>query len=167
MKFTLCTYAPGSAGRALDDTFDALHALDQECFPRGIAYSRRMLRWYLRRPGAECLIAWAGDEPPGDEKTTANLAGFILAEAQNHEGHIVTLDVAMRYRRAGAGSALLLEMENRMASHGVERMALETATNNEPAVAFWHRHGYRLQGVLRGYYPGRLDAFFMLKRLSV
>jgi len=44
-------------------------------------------------------------------------------------------------------------------------MLLETATTNEAGVAFWQRHGYRIEAVLKNYYPGHLDAYEMRKRL--
>ena len=52
-----------------------------------------------------------------------------------------------------------------LAARGVRRVSLETATTNEPAVAFWQRHGYRTVAVLKRYYLGRLDAYEMRKIL--
>jgi ribosomal protein S18 acetylase RimI-like enzyme len=63
------------------------------------------------------------------------------------------------------GTALLAEVERRLAAHGVEEIGLETATDNDSAIAFWQRHGYRTRGVLKGYYPGGRDAFSMTKVL--
>ena len=91
--------------------------------------------------------------------------GFIIAEAEGADGHIITIDIAESCRRSGVGTALLREMEQRLAARGVRRVSLETATTNEPAVAFWQRHGYRSHGVLPGYYLGRLDAYAMSKKL--
>lgn len=173
MKFTLRAYmpAPDSAagarfGRSGDPNFEALYALDQICFPPRIAYSRRVLRWFLWRPGAECVVAHASEgASPDPTDASSSLAGFILTETHAHEGHIVTLDVAPQFRRAGVGTALLEKMERSMASRGVACITLETATNNDPAVAFWQRHSYRAVGLLRGYYMGRADALSMLKCL--
>ena len=152
MIFALRSYRP--------DDFELLYALDQACYPRGIAYSRRTLRWFLSQPGTECLLAHAEDQP------AAQLAGFILAEADESEAHIITIDVDQSFRRAGAGNALLEEMERRLAARGARQISLETATNNTAAVAFWQRQGYRSLGVLPRYYLNRLDAYFMQKRLS-
>jgi ribosomal protein S18 acetylase RimI-like enzyme len=152
MTFTLRAYEPAD--------FEALSALDRACFPRGIAYSRREMRWYIEQPGADCVVAYTGDAG------SLHLAGFIIAEASGTEAHIVTLDVAEAYRRAGAGTALLGEIERRLAARGVEQITLETATNNDAAVAFWQRHGFRTVGVIPRYYLNRLDAFFMSKQLS-
>lgn len=151
MNFSLRAYQP--------DDFELLYALDQACYPRGIAYSRRTLRWFLAQPGTDCLLAHTEDSPSGQ------LAGFILAETEGAEAHIISIDVDERFRRAGAGTALIAEIERRLAVRGVQQVSLETATNNEAAVAFWKRHGYLALGVLPRYYLNRLDAYFMQKRL--
>jgi ribosomal protein S18 acetylase RimI-like enzyme len=140
--------------------FDTLHEIDCACYPRGIAYSRRTLRWFLKLPGTQCVIAQSGaaaDSP---------IAGFIVGQSDGARGHIITLDVLEAHRRAGVGSALLAEIERRFAKSGVREIELETATSNEAGVAFWERHGYRSAGVLRRYYLGRLDAYHMRKRLD-
>ena len=62
-------------------------------------------------------------------------------------------------------SPMLAEVEKRMALQGVRQVGLETATDNETAVAFWKRHGYRTQGILHEYYPGGRDAYSMIKQL--
>jgi len=139
--------------------FDALHTLDLACYPPGISYSRRTLKWFLALPGADCLVAKSDDG-------SHEVLGFIIAEADEADGHIITIDIAESSRRTGVGTALLREMEQRLAARGVSRVSLETATTNEPAVAFWQRHGYRSHGVLPGYYLGRLDAYSMSKKLA-
>jgi [ribosomal protein S18]-alanine N-acetyltransferase len=161
MKFTLRAYEPSD--------FEAISALDRECFPPGIAYTRRMLRRYLAHPGADCLVAYSSEEystpATGTVLPDTVLAGFIVAEQEGTEAHIITLDVAEAYRRAGTGTALLAEMERRLAGRGVKRVTLETAVNNEAGVAFWQRHGYSTVGVFKRYYLERLDAYYMVKAL--
>ena len=160
MSVTLREYDPSD--------FEALYALDRACYPPGISYSRRTLKWFLALPGAVCLVAQSSEE-------TKDILGFIIAEADEGDahgifgemgGHIITIDIAESSRRSGVGTALLRETEQRLAARGVSRVTLETATANEPAVAFWRRHGYRTHGVLPGYYLGRLDAYSMSKPLA-
>ena len=138
------------------EDLEALYQLDQKCYPPGIAYSRREMKWYLRLPGADCLVA----------EQDAALAGFIVTERESDLGHIITLDVAEEQRRQGLGTALLAAAEARMFAAGVRQVCLETATDNQAAVAFWQKHGYRTQGVLKDYYMDKLDAYEMRKVLS-
>ena len=133
-----------------------MYQLDQECYPPGIAYSRREMKWYLRLPGADCLVA----------EQDGTLAGFIVSEREADLGHIITLDVAESQRRRGVGTALLAAAEARLMQAGVRRVSLETATDNAPAVAFWKKHGYRTVAVLKNYYMEKLDAYEMHKILT-
>jgi ribosomal protein S18 acetylase RimI-like enzyme len=42
---------------------------------------------------------------------------------------------------------------------------IDAPIENAAAVAFWQRHGYRIEAVLKRYYLGRLDAYEMRKIL--
>src|SRR5215469_2059698 len=140
MAVTLRAYEPHD--------FAALHRLDQSCFPPGIAYSRTTLHHFLAMSSSNCLVAADGKA----------IVGFILAEEHPPLAHIITLDVSATHRRAGIGSALLIETENGLAFRGFRHVLLETSIDNQPAVAFWQHHGYRIEATLKRYYLGRLDA---------
>jgi ribosomal protein S18 acetylase RimI-like enzyme len=137
------------------EDFETLYVIDHACYEPAIAYSRRELRNYLRFPGANCVVAEA----------ESKIIGYCLTEHEDDWGYIVTMDVLSDYRRKGVATALLQEAERRLAAAGVLEVALETATDNETAIAFWQKHGYRSVGVREGYYPGGRDAFSMIKRL--
>jgi [ribosomal protein S18]-alanine N-acetyltransferase len=147
MAVTLRSYEPRD--------FAALHRLDQSCFPPGISYSKTTFHYFLTIASADCIVAADGPR----------IAGFILTEENPPLAHIITLDVAEAHRRHGVGSALLTESEKNLAFRGVRSILLETAIDNEGAVAFWKRHGYRIEAVLKRYYLGRLDAYEMRKIL--
>jgi [ribosomal protein S18]-alanine N-acetyltransferase len=147
MAVTLRSYEPHD--------FAALHRLDQSCFPAGISYSKTTLHYFLTISSADCIVAVDGKR----------IAGFILTEENPPLAHIITLDVAEAHRRQGVGSALLAESERNLALRGVRSILLETAIENEAAVAFWKRHGYGIEAVLKRYYLGRLDAYEMRRRI--
>jgi len=63
------------------------------------------------------------------------------------------------------GSGLLAESERNLALRGVRTILLETATDNETGVAFWQRHGYRIEATLKQYYLRSIDAYEMRKIL--
>ncbi|MGA2481622.1 MAG: N-acetyltransferase [Candidatus Acidiferrales bacterium] len=148
MAFALRPYGPRD--------FAALYRLDQACFPTGIAYSKATLRYFLQIPGAQCVVA----------EDAGKILGFILAEQNDALAHIITLDVTDSARRQGLGSALLRQIEADLVLGGARTILLETATNNDSAIAFWKKHGYRIEAVLKRYYSGKLDAYAMRKILS-
>ena len=137
--------------------FAALHKLDQSCFPPGISYSKFSLQYFLSLTAADCLVAEDGKK----------VAGFILAESNPPLAHIITLDVAESHRRAGLGSSLVAEMEKHFRFREVHAVLLETAVDNQAGIAFWKKHGYREEAVLKRYYLGRVDAYEMRKKLVV
>ncbi len=147
MAVTLRSYEPRD--------FAALHRLDQSSFPIGISYSKTTLHYFLTIASADCIVAADGPR----------IAGFILTEENPPLAHVITLDVAEAHRRHGVGSAILVESEKNLALRGVRSILLETAIDNDGAVAFWKRHGYRIEAVLKRYYLGRLDAYEMRKIL--
>ena len=133
--------------------FSALYRLDQSCFPAGISYSKTTLRYFLSLRSADCVVAMED----------AQIAGFILSEENPPLAHVITLDVAEKFRRRGFGTALLAESERNLGLRGVRTILLETATDNDAGIAFWQRHGYRIEATLKRYYLGRLDAYEMRK----
>ena len=135
--------------------FASLHHLDQSCFPPGVAYSAMGLDYFLALPSAQCLVAVQGPE----------IVGFILSEQKSLQAHVITLDVAAEHRRCGVASTLLSEHERTLALSGAREMRIETSIENAPAVAFWQRHGYRIEAVLKRYYLSRIDAYEMRKIL--
>lgn len=144
------------------EDFEALYQLDQACYARGIAYSRRMMREYLGLPGAICLVA----EDAAGDGAAQRITGFILAEADGEDAHIITLDVSPDARRQKIGSQLYAAMETELARGGVRKILLETATDNAAGVAFWLRHGYRTAGIIRNYYLRGVHAYAMQKRIA-
>jgi len=137
--------------------FEDLHAMDQVCFPRTIAYGRREMKSYLQSEGSHCIVA----------EITGTVAGFILTERDAEIAHIITLDVLESFRRQSVGSLLLQAAEREAASQGVTSMYLETATTNKAAIALWKKHGYRETATIENYYGRGRNAFEMRKRLEL
>ena len=157
----------------LKPDFEQLWAIDQECFPPGISYTRIELAFYMRRPRAFTLIAESeGQETtpiPGPANVPArkSILGFLVGEASARgAGHIITIDVRGEARRHRVGSALLQAAEERLRDGGSRHVFLETAVNNAPAIAFYKRHGYELIKTIPRYYKNNLDALLLGKKLS-
>ncbi len=156
------------------EDFDTLWRIDQECFPPGVSYSRVELAAYLRRSGSFTLVAESASRDGGagtresapSSPAACGVVGFIVAEASRRgAGHIITIDVVPRARRSGVGSTLLLAAERRLRAANCHHVHLETAVDNQAAVAFYKRHGYFLVKAVPRYYSNGVDAFVLRKDL--
>ena len=143
------------------EDFNALHAIDQVCFPPGIAYSRRELAYYISLRGTFTLVA---------EASTAKkeIAGFIVGQkVPRGMGHIITIDTVEKFRRHGLGSLLMQASEDRLKAQGCHAVILETAVDNAAAIAFYKRLGYFVLKTIPRYYQNNTDALMMAKRIAI
>jgi ribosomal-protein-alanine N-acetyltransferase len=143
---------------------DILCKIDQKCFLPGIAYSKPELATYIEGRGAFTLVA----ETDGDhQKNPRDILGFLVAEAGSRgAGHIITIDVLAEARRFGVGSKLLDAAEDRLRAAQCRSVFLETAVDNQAALAFYKRHQYFLVKTLPRYYSNGVDAFVLKKELA-
>jgi ribosomal protein S18 acetylase RimI-like enzyme len=137
--------------------FESMWELDQDCFPRGISYSKSELRAFLSQKTAETIVA----------EREGRLVAFVLGSRRNRtNGHVITLDVAAAARRQGVGRQLMVELERRFRAAGVKQVQLESAVTNMVAIAFYQRLGYRMVAHLANYYGPGLHAWKMEKALD-
>ncbi len=149
--------------------FNTLWKIDQECFPPGIAYSKHELSDYIQRRNTLTLVAETAAEQrrsADPDAAPSGIVGFIVAEASARGiGHIITVDVLPVARRTGSGSKLLGAAEDWLRAAKCFRIRLEAAVDNEPALAFYKRHGYGMAGRISQYYETGLDAYSLEKAL--
>ena len=75
--------------------FETLWQIDQQCFARGISYSRRELAYYIRKKRSFTLVG----------ELAGRIAGFAVVDYDSHgQGHVITIDVLPEARRSGLGS---------------------------------------------------------------
>jgi|SRR5882672_9057816 len=157
MDFTLRDFQPSD--------FETLWRIDQQCFVSGIAYSQPELKAYVQLLGGFTLIA---DETPPklEQLPSSTIMGFLVAHRNRRGlGHIITIDVVPEARRVGVGSALLQAAEERLRGAQCHSVVLETAVDNQGAVAFYKRHEYFLVKTVPRYYSNGVDALVLQKDL--
>ena len=134
--------------------FDAMVALDRDCFEPGIAYLPYEMSHFLRLASREVVLAQGEDA----------IAGFCIGHRSPRSvGRIITLDVARSFRRSGVGSALLEEILRRLSRAGAKRTILEVDVRNSGAVAFYERFGFEGTATIPDYYGPGLAALEMAR----
>ena len=84
-----------------------------------------------------------------------------LAIVTDREGghHLWTLAVKGTVRGQGVGGDLLCEVHK-----SFPEITLHTRIDNIPAQVLYLKNGYRVERVMRGYYPNKIDGLFMRRK---
>ncbi len=133
-----------------------IYAIDRICFPPEIAFDKETFSLYIEDNNTIKIGA----------RLDNKIIGFILVYLFYEFGEILTIDILPEYRRMGIGKILMKEAEKRMRENSVIKVFLEVAVNNKPAIEFYKKLGYRIEGIIPSYYPPDIDAYSMEKELK-
>lgn len=135
---------------------ETLYAIDQACFPPGIAYSRSELARFIRHRQAKTWVAHSENE----------IVGFLILECEPQKvGHIITIDVVEARRSGGIGTALMNTTEAWAERQSLRLIYLETADDNRTAQIFYTARGYAKVEEIAHYYAHGQTAWVMVKWL--
>ncbi len=137
---------------------ERLYEIERECFDIE-AFSKTQIRNLLTNYDSIALQA----------RENGNIAGFIIGDIQHDRdityGRIITIDVAVGFRRRGIGLRLLKEMEEIFTQKRAAISRLEVKENNLAALALYHKRGYAKIATLKNYY-GSTNGFLLTKKLA-
>jgi ribosomal-protein-alanine N-acetyltransferase len=134
--------------------WEVMYALDLICFEPPFRFSRRTMRGFAEAPNAIASLA----------EDQGKLVAFCVTHVEQGVGYVVTLDVALEWRRKGLAARLMAESEARARSMGAERMALHVFTDNSSAIRFYEALEYQRIDVAKGFYGDGLDALVYVKK---
>src|SRR5262249_42616383 len=85
-------------------------------------------------------------------ESAVHVTGFVIGQQIADEAEILNVAVRQAERRKGQASALLCAILDSFRTGGVSRVYLEVRESNQPAIAFYQKHGFRQTGRRRRYY---------------
>lgn len=103
---------------------------------------------------------------PGGFGFLDSRGGMILGRAVADEAEVLTLAVEPELRRMGIGAGLLRAALAKAATMGAQRMFLEVAVTNDPAIRLYRAVGFEPVGERRRYYADGTDALVMRAPLA-
>jgi len=137
----------------------ALYKIERECFSSE-AFSIEELSFLIKNPNSISLMAKIGEE----------IAGFIIGLIYNTKsekiGHVLTLDVARKYRRKGVAIELMRKLEEKFRENDVKECFLEVRIDNEAAKRLYKKLGYREIACLKDYYGNGSHGIRLKKALA-
>lgn len=86
------------------------------------------------------------------------LAGFALCQAVAEDGEILTYAVHPAFQRRGLGRALLVATVAVARAQPWQKLFLEVAEDNAPALRLYIGYGFKVSGKRPGYYPRQQGA---------
>lgn len=91
--------------------------------------------------------------------------GFGIMQYGDDAAHLALLAIHPTQRHQGLGAHLVAWLEQSARIAGIDTVRLEARADNQGALAFYQRLGFRQRGRLIGYYEGVIDAVQMERRL--
>ncbi|HUP44783.1 MAG TPA: ribosomal protein S18-alanine N-acetyltransferase [Thermoanaerobaculia bacterium] len=138
---------------ARDADLDAIHRLEQACFP--IPWRREFFASELHQSGRICLVAVRG----------RNLAGYVFAMTVLDEMHINKIAVIEEERRRGIAVAMMDGCLEAARAREIRLLSLEVRQSNQPAQDFYRFLGFEPAYIRPRYYPDGEAAVIMTRRL--
>ena len=132
------------------DDADAIVAIEREAFGDD-AWSDTLVDLELTAPGRVVVAAEQDDV----------LVGYASAAVIADVADLTRIAVRPAERRSGVARSLLESLLELAAERGVERMMLEVADTNEPALGFYVASGFAEIARRRDYYGRGVDAVVM------
>ena len=94
---------------------------------------------------------------------------FLLGTITDYEAEILTLAVDPINRRLGIAKDLLKKFENICLQKNINKIVLEVAKNNVPAIQLYKSFHYKIKGKRKNYYTSpegeKIDAIVMIKSI--
>jgi ribosomal protein S18 acetylase RimI-like enzyme len=136
----------------------AIAEMSRDQIETGLAWSwtPERVRGAIRDSSTNVVVAMEG----------IALVGFGIMKYGDEKAHLSLLAVGPKRREDGVGGKLLDWLEKSAMAAGLERIELETRSDNLGALAFYGLRGYERFDVVHGYYQGRIDALRLRKLLG-
>jgi ribosomal protein S18 acetylase RimI-like enzyme len=116
---------------------------------------------HIKRTDSVVLTARFQGHPAGP------LAGFAIMQFGDDRAHLNLLAVETEHQRRGLGRQLMNWLHDSALVAGTWILGLELRATNVGAQRFYESLGYKLNGVMPGYYRGIEDALRMSRDLRV
>lgn len=149
---------------ALAAQIQRLATIHAACFTMPRPWSAAEIAALLAQPHVFLLT-----EPPVQNATSRDIAGFLIGSAVAGEAELLTLAVHPDHRRLGRGERLLATFLAEAGTRKATALFLEVAADNAPAIALYARAGFQEAGRRRRYYeaPGKdpIDALVFTRSL--
>lgn len=137
---------------------DSLVSLENEVF-RLDRFSRENIEYLVSEAHATVLIMELDNQVVG--------AAYLLWRNNLRLGRLYNIAISPKIQGKGLGTRLLKACELEAAWRYCDTFSLEVRSDNEKAIAFYKKHGFKIDGNLPDYYEDGAPGFKMTKPLKI
>jgi ribosomal protein S18 acetylase RimI-like enzyme len=157
----MCKRESFSFRPAKEQDLEFITTLSAQSFSRYGHYEKIVPAWF-REPAVITEIIM--------EKSDTLGFAMLALEGQRVFGfraaHLLAIGILLKHQRRGVGASLLEHMEGIARKYNAVEMNLWTAVDNEPALSFFQKAGFKIRRFENGYYPKGQAALSLSKRLK-
>ena len=135
--------------------------IEKSVFPLFQQSSRRTLLLSLRSNFQQVWVADCATK--GDKE----VCGALILYAYKRTLRIYSIATSKNYQGKGIGDALLKHAESIAGDSGFERISLEAEAANKKLIDWYRKRGFEVVELSRDYYDDGIDAYKMVKFVSV
>lgn len=119
-------------------------------------YSKELFKELLSQKWTRMLVA---------QTDSGKIVGYILYSIRSPKCLLISIASAPEHRSMGVGS-MLMQAFLEDVKNVVNFIELQVGCKNLDAIKFYYKFGFKIRGILKGYYPDGEDAFYMVKLLN-
>lgn len=97
------------------------------------------------------------------ESQAGGILGYMVYELRRDRIQVLSLAVALRFRRLRVGATLVDKLKYKCCSHRRERLSLLCRDSNAAAHLFFRACGFKAKGVLRNWYDDSGDEAYVFE----
>ena len=94
------------------------------------------------------------------------IVGFGIMQYRDVTAHLALFAIRPSHRNRGLGRQLLAWLEQPASIAGIRQLRVEARADNQQALAFYRRLGFKPMKTVAGYYSGMVDAVQLEKQLA-
>ena len=140
---------------------DPILNIERSVFPLFQQSSKRTLTLSLRSSFQQVWVAECTNEGESE------ICGVLILYAYKKTLRIYSVATSKTFQGKGIGDALLRHAESIAGISGYERISLEAEANNRKLIEWYKKRGFEILELSKDYYEEGIDAYKMVKILSV
>jgi ribosomal-protein-alanine N-acetyltransferase len=131
--------------------------IDRECFPKREVYFESYLLFLWRKFPRGFLVAKEGKE----------ILGYGICQKKGKQGVVFSIAVRKKHRGRGVGKEILKNLIEILKNSGCKEIILHVKENNQKAISFYERFGFKIRKKIEKYYSNGESAYLMTFKFSL